>query len=200
MSDETAQAASGISRRGMLRGGLLAGAGVAAVGATSALLTGTAQAASLQPNWAFCIACNAMFWTGGSQGKCPGGTFHVFRVGDFNYEIWSDVSFSPYQTDWRFCGYCAALFWGGASNQHGCWGNNAGNGGHHVGTTNYSVPMGIPGCTGTSNPQAYWHYCTSCHELYYEGESGTRAGLCPWTLSTHTGGTTVYDMYWSGNY
>jgi hypothetical protein len=110
MSDETAQAASKIGRRSVLRGGLPAGAGVAAAGATSALLTGTAEAASIQSNWAFCVLCNAMFWTGGNQGKCPSGGTHVFQVGDYNYQINNGFpGSSTLQTNWRFCGLCNKL-------------------------------------------------------------------------------------------
>lgn len=107
------------------------------------------------------------------------------------------------QTNWRFCYLCATLFWGGATSQS-CWGNNSGAGPHQVGSgdTDYAVLFNVPVGDAASNPQSYWHFCTLCAELYYQGPSGNRAGRCPFYGGTqgHTGGSTVYEVNWDGTY
>jgi hypothetical protein len=109
------QAIDGVSRRRVLRSGLLAGAGVVTAGAMSAVLTGTARAATPepQPGWAWCEYCATMFWAADeSTSWCasPSHTQHSYRKGAYNYELYNGYgglnNNSNPQPYWRYCDYC----------------------------------------------------------------------------------------------
>jgi hypothetical protein len=218
-ADEGQQAIGGFSRRSVLRGGLLAGAGVATVGAMSAVLTGTAKAATPdpQPGWGYCRYCATMWWTAGESGShCPGsdtpdGLHHV-SSGSYDYRQYNGASSgSSPQVNWRWCSACQGMFWGTGV----CYGNTRPGdyyGPHTAGTTNYNLYFNGGGLNSTTDPQAYWRWCGLCSLLYWQGSSGSTAGACA-ANSTSTSGpgyppfgphnagsSTVYDMYWIGTY
>jgi hypothetical protein len=201
------QAARGISRRSVLRGGLLAGAGVATAGATSAVLSGTASAASTQNAWAHCTRCAALFWSGnGNFGVCPNpylpSQSHALLGGTYNYSLDYDVAgtdnTSRPQGNWRWCNQCYALFWGPSANQV-CIANRMvdGLGPHTPGTpsTSYAVPWGNTSADTTTNPQGWWSWCGHCAELYWQGPSGLWAGACATGEKHLVGSATIYDVY-----
>jgi hypothetical protein len=208
-TDEGRQAIGGISRRSVLRGGLLAGTGLATVGAASAFLTGTARATvGWQFGWGYCIYCSAMFFTQVSVfAPCPGSPYnpgqHNTGSENYVYQMWHDESglmnSSNPQPNWRFCDLCDCLFWAG--NAGHCWGNQYGYGSHQQisGSYNYDNYWAstIPGS------QLYWRYCKNCSELYYQGPSGSSAGVCPLPAEQirppHEGGATIYTMFPSGS-
>lgn len=203
-TDERQQAIGGISRRGVLRGGLIVGAGMATVGAASAIFTGTAQASSLQSDWAFCIYCSALWWhnTNSADTHCPGSPtgYHQTGSGDYNYDVYNGISglngSSNPQPNWRFCNLCGCLFWGGYGGS--CWGN--GRGPHNAGSTIYDMYWGGPD-SAITNPQYYWRWCGLCSEMFWPGKSGNVGGVCPYDGSNHSAGSgTTYWMYYSGTY
>jgi len=183
-ADGEPQGIHSVSRRGILRGALLAGAGVATVGAVSAGLPGTANAATPDPQvgWGFCYQCNAMFWVA-QQGSswCAGSrdNRHAFGQGGYNYGLPNSETGLSSQTNpqagWRYCTLCRSLCWGG--NGRPCAGNDYGHGYHSPGATIYDLYFGI-GVNSTSQPQAGWRYCGLCSLLYYQGPSGNSAGAC----------------------
>jgi len=104
--------------------GLLAGAGVVTAGAMSAVLTGTARAATPepQPGWAWCEYCATMWWAAGQSNSwcaAPDHTQHGYRKGAYNYELYNGYGGlndnSNPQPNWRWCDYCMGLFWGQGS-------------------------------------------------------------------------------------
>jgi hypothetical protein len=160
-----------ITRRGVLRSGLLAGAGVATVGAASAVLTGTAKAATPEPQsgWGYCIYCATMWWVPGrSNSACVGSNSpngeHNYGAGNYNYSIYNGPGYnqntSP-QGNWTYCSDF--------------------------------------GLTGTY-PQPYWRWCTQCHLLFWSGAGSRNAGACPKfppsPSTPHQGGSTNYDAWW----
>ena len=218
-TDEGQQAIDGISRRRVLRGGLLAGAGVATAGAVSAVLTGTAKAASPQPGWGWCHYCGTMWWTPGKpHSACvargaplgPNGfQNHAVASGAYNYEIFNNVgglnNQSNPQPGWRWCNYCQGLFWGGNSGV--CAGHGIDGGDPHVAGSgaSYDLHFNISGLGSTTYPQAYWRWCNACSLLYWQGSSGDLAGWCPAfdpNLGNHhhKGSGTNYDIYHVGTY
>jgi hypothetical protein len=198
-----------ITRRGVLRSGLLAGAGVATVGAASAVLTGTAKAATPEPQsgWGYCIYCATMWWVPGrSNSACVGSNSpngeHNYGAGNYNYSIYNGPGYnqntSP-QGNWTYCSDCQGLFWGQSGSF--CAGNRNGLTGdiepHAVGSnTNYNLDFGL---TGTY-PQPYWRWCTQCHLLFWSGAGSRNAGACPKfppsPSTPHQGGSTNYDAWW----
>jgi len=188
------QPSNGISRRTALRGGLLAGVGVATLGATSAVLTGTAKASSWQESWAFCTACNSLWWAGSSHtGACPaqsGG--HTYGIGDYIYEVLNGITTGTIpQTNFRFCTWCYGLFWGGAEGC--CEGNDFGP--HHIGDTNYD----LFGNSSGLNAQNDWRWCGHCSLIFWQGSSSSGTGSCPYEggFGPHVdGSSTNYIMYY----
>jgi hypothetical protein len=203
--DEGQRDIDGISRRSVLRGGLLAGAGVATVGAMSAVLTGTAKASTPSPqyDWGYCHYCTTMWWTPGQSGSaCASPEAPDYRhgvgSGSYNYGLYNGipglVNTSDPQPNWRWCTACQGLFWGGDSGLCAGTGLNS----HVAGGTSYDLYFNTSG-------QAYWHWCTNCSLLYWQGASGDTAGYCPAGIgdpggTPHVGGSTVYDIGWSGTY
>jgi len=208
--DEGQPTVDGISRRGILRGGLLAGAGVAAVGAMSAVFTGTAKATvSPQYGWGYCENCATMWWTAGrSSSVCANFNVtpnrHAVGSGSFNYGPYNGiaglVSSSNPQPNWRWCNACQGLFWGGGNG-----GFCSGTGSTHVaGGTNYDLYWG-----SGQGGQAYWRWCGLCSLLFWPGASESIGGYCPSYRNTRdpqgigphsAGSTTIYDIGWAGTY
>lgn len=199
----------------MLRGGLLAAAGVTTVGATSVVFTGTAQAATANPQtgWGYCHYCSVMFWVAGKANSvCPGNGTHGEGSGSYNYALYNSYTGlnnnSQPQPNWRWCHLCQGLFWGGDGGV--CGGNNAaigapGIGPHAVGVTSYDLYWNLGGGS-TSNPQPYWRWCQQCSLLFWAGPSGNDAGLCPISyqigslLEHAAGSSTSYEMYHYSHY
>jgi hypothetical protein len=214
-TDAGQQSIDGISRRSVLRGGLLAGAGVATMGATSAVLTGTATAAAPNPQigWGWCVYCSVMWWVKGqTHSACPSeyatDGLHWVGAGNHNYELNTNRpglnSQSNPQPGWRWCSNCQGLFWGQSGSV--CQGNQLFDGGlgpHAFGSgTSYDLDWTAPGpSSGKSNPQQYWSWCDDCHLLFYEGElpSGP-VGVCPEGSGHAPGSITVYSAWWSGSW
>ena len=208
--DEGRQAIGGIRRRSVLRGGLLAGAGAVTVGATSAVLTGTAQAGTLepQPDWAYCIYCATMWWTpsGGGFHACSSSNSpyqeHTVAHGDYVYEFYSGLSgtnsSSNPQANWNYCEACTGMFWGPSVNNV-CFSQGA-----HIssGTSYDNYWNGYAGTT--SDPQPYWRRCGKCALLYWQGPSGNSGGSCPANNNGNgphkAGSSTSYSCYWLGTY
>jgi hypothetical protein len=208
-ADKGQQFIGGISRRSVLRGGLLAGAGVATVGAASAVLTGTANAAASgwQLDWAFCVFCNALWWAKNPSPSdaCPGSGKtgeHGLASGDYVYEVEYGVSglnnSSDPQPDWRFCTNCCALFWGGFGGA--CWANRVGisPGPHTAGTTNYDLWWNGSGTDAQEN----WRFCGKCSVIFWQGSSQSGTGVCAAASGgPHFDGSgTVYEMFWHGTW
>jgi hypothetical protein len=175
------------------------------VGAASAFLTGTAKAASSgwQPDWAFCIFCNALWWADGSSlGACPGNdTGHGIATGDYNYTVNYGRSglnnSSDPQPDWRWCNQCYGLFWGG--NGGSCWGNRHGAGPHNAGITNYDLFWNSSGIDTQTN----WRWCGNCSLIFWQGSSPTGTGSCAAAPSQGPhwdGSDTIYQMDWRGTF
>jgi hypothetical protein len=196
------QAIDGISRRRVLRGGLLAGAGVVTAGAMSAVLTGTARAATPepQPGWAWCEYCATMFWAADeSTSWCasPSHIQHSYRKGAYNYELYNSLgglnNNSNPQPYWRYCDYCQGLFWGPSGRQY-CLGNL---GPHVAGSgTSYDLYIGYGG-------QEYWRWCGNCALLFWADSSAAnaQAGYCPANYSHHVAGSgTNYCVAWAGTF
>jgi hypothetical protein len=193
----------------MLRSGLLAGAGVATVGAMSAVLTGTAQAATPNPQefWGYCQYCATMWWTNGNQlgGACvvtASGGEHQVVTGSYNYQQFNG-GVSGAQPNFRWCSACSGMFWGGSAGV--CWGNLLGT--HTQGGTSYDLFSNAGGLGVTTDPQAYWRWCSFCSLIYWQGPSGVKAGGCPGILRDtgavgphYVGSDTVYDIFWGITY
>jgi hypothetical protein len=216
-TDEGQQAVDGVSRRSLLRGGLLAGAGLATLGAASGVLTGTAKAATTnpQPSWAFCRYCSVMWWEPGSHAACTGSGsdgHHGVANGSYEYAIMFNqagaTTKSDPQSGWTWCSLCEGLFWGKANSF--CAGNLPGlsdvYGPHTVGsTTNYALYSGYASADGL---QSDWRWCTQCHLLFWSG-GNANGGACPAYdnngsgydyNSEHTGGGTNYDSLYAGTW
>ena len=203
------QSTGGISRRSALRAGLLAGAGIATVGATSVVLTGTAQAGTApnpQPDWGWCEFCSTMWWTpnsGYSVCANPNHATHAKRSGAYNYQLNNNISgltnkTNP-QANWQWCDFCQGLFWVQSSNSH-CMGNSDGLWPHGTGSsTNYDIFFNLSS-SATTDPQAFWRWCGQCALLYWQGSSGTQAGYCPIGGPHRAGSGTNYCVYWTGTY
>lgn len=214
-TDEELQAIVGIKRRTLLRGGLLAGAGVVAAGAMSAVLTGTAQAATPnpQPGWAWCEWCSTMFWSAGTASSYCASPFHsrhAVKSDTFNYQHYNDGgsglgnTTNP-QANWFWCGGCQGMFWG-PSAKNAC---ASPDGAHKAGSkTNYYIYINEDSGSNSADPQPYWNWCGLCGLLYWQGAVGSAAGWCPSypglgapVSGPHEAGSgTNYCVEWSGTY
>jgi hypothetical protein len=200
----------GIKRRSVLRGGLLIGVGVATAGVASAALTGTAEAVSPQPNWAYCKGCHAMWYTG-YYGACPFYDDGHSSSNSYNYDLYNNLSTSyGYQGNWRWCGQCSGLYTTLHTPSY-CPGSPYSDGGPHVeggGSFDYYLPLPAPGVY-LSNPQAYWLWCKNCQSLYFQGSKGTSNGVCPdphvenpdGSYGPHDGSSSeIYCINWNGHF
>jgi hypothetical protein len=211
---EELQNADGIRRRSVLRGGLLVGAGLATAGVASAVLTGTAEAVSPQPNWAYCEGCRALWYTGDSKnpwGACPFYDSGHSKSDSYNYDLYNNLSNSDgYQGNWRWCSVCDELYTTLHTPSY-CPGSGYSDGGPHTegaGSFDYYLQLPAVGVY-LNNPQAYWLWCCNCQSLYFQGSTGTSNGTCPdpnaknpdGSDGAHNGSKSeIYCLTWNGSF
>jgi hypothetical protein len=209
----------GLSRRSLLRAGLLAGAGLAAAGVASAALTGTAEAAGSQATWAWCLACQGMWYAGfvyskpsqfngnGNLGYCPanGDGGHVLdNDSSFNYLLGYDLGTtgSQPQGNWLWCGNCMGLYTTLHTPNYCPAGGSHVNGGGplDIGGTSYEYYL-YHDQTVTTDPQAYWRWCGQCQGLYFQGNNTNQTnGVCPAGGPHKMGkGSYNYEISYSGS-
>jgi hypothetical protein len=68
-----------------------------------------------QGNWRWCTLCQGVFYTGHSNGYCPGNnkgqSGHREGSGSFDYFLfYNQPIVSNPQSYWRWCGYCQGLY------------------------------------------------------------------------------------------
>jgi hypothetical protein len=148
------------------------------------LASGTARAASFQPNWAWCSLCSQAYYAGTAfrgDGDCPkqpgdghaAPGWHYSMV--YNQGTTGGLPGSPgYQNGWRWCQYCQSPYWPGTNAGGQCVASR-GNGSHSPGGSfSYAMPVGLSG-----GYQGGWSPCSACSALYHSGSgSGTRWGYC----------------------
>jgi hypothetical protein len=204
--------ADGIKRRSVLRGGLLVGVGLATAGVASAALTGTAKAASPQPNWAYCKNCHGMWYTGNNvPGACPYSSFGHVDSPSYNSELFNSSSgggSSPgYQGSWAWCSQCQGLWTTLHTVDSYCPGFPSMSGdkgiGPHTSVGSWQYFLWINSVTG-NNPQPNWRWCGNCAGLYFQGSSGNEAGFCPdpYGPGEHVEGVPSdnYAIDWNGSF
>jgi len=132
----------------------------------------TDPAPERQPDWRFCVKCQALFWDGdpGFKGVCHlDGQAHVAMGWTFHLPA-RELGAQDGQPDWRFCGRCAALFWSG---DPGFQGVCPADGGAHL-------PLGwnfvVPSPPATFAGQPDWRYCGKCAGLHWSG--APHKGVC----------------------
>jgi hypothetical protein len=203
----------GIKRRSVLRGGLLVGVGLATAGVASAALTETAKAASPQPNWAYCKYCNGMWYTANGSAWCP--AFGHRRGAhssstSYNYELFNSSSggggSSGYQGNWAWCSQCAGLFTTLHPGNSSCpgFGTSTTDAGPHTSVGSWQYFLWINPVSG-NNPQPGWRWCGNCDGLYFQGSSGTEAGVCPYGYPNNGKhvegpGSDQYSVDWYGTF
>lgn len=182
----------------------MAGVGMVTVGAASGLLARTANASVLQSDWAYCHHCAAMWYAGGnSVGVCAGSSAgHATSAGSYIYVMdmgGGSTNTSDPQGNWRFCNLCYTLFWGGSTavgGLVGCCSGDPTEGGHRVGSTNYSIGWDSSAINnGNSGQQADWWWCGNCSELFFSS-SGNPGGVCPLESEHVPGSKTNYVAPW----
>jgi hypothetical protein len=194
MADERSSAASGPSRRKLLRNGLLVG-GVAVTGVASPLLTSVARAdGTFQPNWAWCGNCQGLWWRNPStQSVCPAGGTHI-SVGSGNYSL--ELNFSPVSSDpqqhWAWCGQCQGSFYGPYKGSSYCPAAGPGKSSTHIttGSGNYAMHVTQP----SSLYQGGWAWCSKCMGMWYT--QGPNSNVCPKDRGVHSSaGSGPYFIY-----
>jgi hypothetical protein len=90
-----------------------------------------------QADWNWCSKCQALAYSAGPPGACPGGATHDFG-GSNNYTLVHDVVPPPAggQPAWRYCRKCQALNYGGFAQPGPC---QAGGLHDNTGSYNYGV-------------------------------------------------------------
>jgi hypothetical protein len=121
-----------------------------------------------QPNWRYCLQCQAMFYDGyASKGACPGGaTGH--RAAGYNFALPHDIP-GPGQPSWRFCHRCHGMFYDGYPTNGAC----PAGGQHSPAGYNFVLPYDSP----QGSDQDSWRFCNRCMTLFYDGYPSK--GKCP---------------------
>lgn len=119
------------------------------------IYNGIATSSDFQAGWAWCNACDLLFWGPGvadsvcfgtSNGNSEDGIdYGRHNRGGTSYGLYHDFSAPGYQTDWKWCDKCQVLFWGPDKSSSLCaWWLNQG----------YNPQPHTPG-SGTSYDMAY---------------------------------------------
>lgn len=185
---EDSHRAQGFDRRSFLRGGVLLGAGAATLAVASAVMEGTARAATpvLQPNWYWCKNCTQLFYNASNTpnaGACPAiGDGPHDNTGSYDYDVYHDApGYSNSQSPWNYCYACKEIYWGPDWGANVCLADYVGGYpiAHKVGTTVYYLAKGNPG-----GWQGGWNWCDLCQGLFHG--NGAATGVCA--------GNSVYDI------
>jgi hypothetical protein len=100
---------------------------------------GVSASSTLQTGWAWCSACQLLFYGPGVAGSaCPGRTDtapplpatvnpHIIGSGT-KYDLLHGITGSPYQVNWRWCNLCQGIFWGPDQASGACTGQLRGGG------------------------------------------------------------------------